>query len=831
MSEENARAGEPRAPGSGGSPREQGHEGYGYNYGRYGYNNYKGYSYSSYYYAAPHQKLGMRNLVLVLIMAQKHLWSLRWRIALILIVALAAIQTRPGFDQTTYTTVAEMFLRVHSNKNTDSSYGDLLAERFFPGGLDVLISLDMESTYVLGEVLEGFGLGLRFVPRRSGWGYGLWSKMFPSQRQLPSSPPFSGIAHYNWGHAEGDGIRFEPSELTLSYDAPVRFLCNYMGAGLYSIRLLEEERPSAPKIARLGEPVTTDQGVLYIDALTAWPESEFVLSYQHKSRLSKEWANMLDIRIKGRVGSSGGAYINMTMNSNEPKLVTEVMEELVERYNQWRVKTARKNATKTISFLESELEQLNRELEEVEEAYRRFLNSNTNIVVSHTVAGVTQRWVDLERQIYNKNFQLGLLGYDISDSHPQVVQINQELQELQAQKEAIEKDFNVLPAQQREKAKHLLDIGITEGLYSMLHDKLLRSRLNLAGVSPPLSLLNKPTSTEKTSPLGAKISYLAVTAFVILLLSALYSFVTILFSSRILSFAEVEETGAPVVGTIPHLPTPQKQDQWVDFFHTTAHSSDHSYQIYAREASRAIYSKYRAANSQGFSLEQAQKSPKQGLAVVHTSATPGVGKSFTTLLMSCYLAKVGKKVLLIDADIRKRRIEPILSRHQESSWLHPSEHDRDAGNRKAGLTEVLQGKMALSDVIQNNSKLQLDFVTSGAVDETSPWLLTPEPLQAMVQEAKSQYDVVFMDTPPLFAVAEAEAILAVADLFFIVIRHLVTTARDLRSCITKYRSLGVMPTGAIFTDIALDQVGDIYDYTSYNYANYGGLDTYRYGSS
>lgn len=830
MSEERAGTGEAEAGAPAGARAPEQREGYGYGYG---YNNYKGYSYSSYYYdTLPNSRLGMRNLALVFAMVQRHLWSLRWRIALILIVAMAAVQTRPGFDKTSYTTNAELLLRMLSNDNLDrGNQGDFLAERVHVGGLDKIISLDMESTYVLGEVLEEFGLGLSFVPRRSRWGYGVWSKMFPSKQQLPSSPPFSGVAHYNWGHAEGEGIRFEPSELALSYDTSVQFLCNYMGAGLYSIRLLEDERVSAPMIARLGEPVTTDQGALYIDQLTAWPESEFVLQYQHRASLSRSWANKLDIKTKGGIGSSGRAFLYMTMHSDQPKLVTEVMENLVERYNQWRVKTARKQIVRSIGFLESELERLSRELEEVEEAYRRFLNANTNIVVNNTAAGVTSRWVDLERRIYDRNFQLGLLGYDISDSHPQAVRIRQELQELQEQKEEITKDFNILPAQEREKAKHLLDIGIAKGLYSRLHDKLLKSRLHLAGVSPPLSLLHTPTSTKNLSPLGAKVASLAATASVILLLAALYSFVTILFSSRILSFAEVEEAGAPVIGAIPHLPTPPKTGQGVDFFSKVVHSTERSSDVYAREASRAIYAKYHVAGRQSRPADQTRPLPKQGVAVVHTSATPGVGKSFTTLLMSCYLAKAGKKVLLIDADLRKRRVEPLLSPHKDSSWPHPSEHARGGGDKRPGLSEALQGKMTLKEVIQTNSKLQVDFITSGTVDETSPWLLTPEPLQALVEEAKAEYDVVFMDTPPLFAVAEAEAILTVADLSFIIIRHLTTTARDLRSCMAKYKSLGHMPTGAIFTDIALEQIGDIYDYGTYSYANYGGVDTYRYGSS
>lgn len=813
--------------------RDPGSYGYGYGarggyYGRYGYDKYRYQSYSYHYYGgtpSAEKRLGMRNVQLVVAMVQRHLWALRWRISLILIVALAALQTSPGFDQTTYNTNALMFLKVNSTQSLGFiTVGDILPERIRSKNLDELIRLDMESTFVLGEVLAEMGLGLSFSPRRSRWGYGIWSKFFPSQRNLPTSPPFGGVAHYSWGYAQGDGLRFEPSNLTLSFDNPVRLLCNYMGAGLFSIRILSEERSYPSLVARLGEPVVTEQGALYIDRLHAWPGSEFVLNYQHNTKLTQAWAQRLRVKARGEVGTSGGVYLDLlSKNHSDPELVSSIMTKLVEKYNTWRVQFVQERILKSIDFYESELEHISRRLEEVEESYRRFLAANSDIVAEPTVAGTTSKWVDLERRIYDLNFELELLGHDISDSHPQVVRIRRELAELEEQRREVQSDLKILPAKRREQARHLLDIGIAENVYAKLHQSLQSARLNLAGVTPPLKLLHNPTSSATSSPLADKIYSISLLTLSILLGAALYSFATILFSSRILSFTEVEDAGAAVVGTLPHLPVPESPEKLVEFFRTTVDSAKHSHHVYAREASRSIYSKYHTPDSL---REGDGKTP--GLVVVHASATPGVGKSFTTLLMSAYLAKVEKKVLIIDADLRKRRIEPILGRHPDAAWKHPYEQDRDAAEKKPGLTELLQGKIAWRGAIQTNSLMDVDFITSGEVDETSPWLLTLEPLQALLQQARADYDVIYIDTPPLFAVAEAEAVLMASDISFLIIRHQVTTARDLHSCMNKYGSMGLSPAGAIFTDISLSQLHDIYDYNSYSYASYGG---YGSGSS
>lgn len=818
---------ENQADGGRRKPSSYGYGGYGgrYGYGKYGYQGYAYHYYGNGYPAA--KRLGMRrNLQLVAAMAQRHFWSLRWRISLILIVALAALQTSPGFDRTSYKTNAQMFLKAFSTQGLKfTALGDIASERIASRrlNLDELISLDMKSVFVLGEVLKEMGLGLSFGPRRSRWGYGVWSKFFPGRPNLPTSPPFGGLSHYSWGYAKGEGLRFEPSINTLSFDDPVRLLCNYMGAGLFRIRALNKERSRPSVVARLGEPVVINQGTLYIDRLHAWPGSEFVLSFQHSTKLTQAWGRRLKVKAKGSVGSTGGVYLDLTSgNHNNPELVSSIMTKVVEKYNTWRVRFVQERILKNISFYESELEQISRRLEEVEERYRRFLAANTDIVAEPTAAGTTRRWVDLERRIYSLNFELELLGHDISDSHPQAVRIRRELGELEEQRQEVQNDLNILPAKRREQAKHQLDIKIAEGVYTKLHRNLQAARLNLAGITPPLQLLYSPTSSATSSPVGDKIYSISLLTLAILLGAALYSFATTLFSNRILSFSEVEDAGAAVVGTLPHLRVPEAREALVEFFRTTVDASEHSHHVYAREASRAIYSKYHATgNPMAGGPQREEGGDAPGIAVVHTSATPGVGKSFTSLLMASYLAKADKKVLLIDADIRKRRIEPILGDHPASSWKHPSERERKTTKSRPGLTELLQGKIGWRDALQTSSLLGVDFITSGEVDETSPWLLTPEPLQALLQQARAEYDVVYVDTAPLFAVAEAEAILSVADVFFLIIRHQVTTAQDLHSCMEKFNSMGLSPAGAIFTDISLDHIHDIYDYSTYSYGGYG----------
>lgn len=136
-----------------------------------------------------------------------------------------------------------------------------------------------------------------------------------------------------------------------------------------------------------------------------------------------------------------------------------------------------------------------------------------------------------------------------------------------------------------------------------------------------------------------------------------------------------------------------------------------------------------------------------------TSTTPGQGKSFISKNMAIILSMAGKKVLLIDADIRKRTLS--------SSFRQPF-----------GLTTYLADPhTAFSDlIIKDGIEKNVDFLPAGPIPPNPSELLMTPRLDSLIEEARKEYDHILFDATPMFAVADANIVERVADITLFVIR-------------------------------------------------------------
>lgn len=136
-----------------------------------------------------------------------------------------------------------------------------------------------------------------------------------------------------------------------------------------------------------------------------------------------------------------------------------------------------------------------------------------------------------------------------------------------------------------------------------------------------------------------------------------------------------------------------------------------------------------------------------------TSPMPGDGKSTMIVNIAAAVAKAGKRVLLIDADLRRPTLHKLL------------------GTQKAtGLAEYLMGDAVLEDVVITSEVPGLDFISHGHHASTPAELLESMALERLISEARLEYDFVFIDSPPLLAVADPLIIAAQVDATLMVVR-------------------------------------------------------------
>ena len=172
--------------------------------------------------------------------------------------------------------------------------------------------------------------------------------------------------------------------------------------------------------------------------------------------------------------------------------------------------------------------------------------------------------------------------------------------------------------------------------------------------------------------------------------------------------------------------------------------------------------------------------------IVVTSSLPQEGKSVTSTNIAAALAQAGRKVLLVDADMRR----PTL--HQHLGMRSP-----------IGLSACLSGSTGSSScAISFAAMPTLDVITAGERPPNPAELLASESMQSLLNQWRGQYHHVVIDTPPVLAVTDAVILAAMADCVVLVARSGQTGSQSLRRTRELLRSVNAKIAGAVVNDLA-----------------------------
>jgi capsular exopolysaccharide synthesis family protein len=187
------------------------------------------------------------------------------------------------------------------------------------------------------------------------------------------------------------------------------------------------------------------------------------------------------------------------------------------------------------------------------------------------------------------------------------------------------------------------------------------------------------------------------------------------------------------------------------------------------------------------------------------SSQPAEGKSTTALALATVLARVGKRVLLIDADLR-----------------NPSLHSLLGLDRDTGLSNYLAGENNYAELTQRSAS-GFDFMPAGPSVPSAAELLSSDRLVSLLREAQGRYDHVVVDSAPIIGLADAPLISRTVEGVVFVVETGGVSVRGLRAALDRLRSAGAPLVGTIMTKFDEKHADYGYGY-SYRYA-YGARET------
>ncbi|EAQ03096.1 hypothetical protein OB2597_13168 [Pseudooceanicola batsensis HTCC2597] len=171
--------------------------------------------------------------------------------------------------------------------------------------------------------------------------------------------------------------------------------------------------------------------------------------------------------------------------------------------------------------------------------------------------------------------------------------------------------------------------------------------------------------------------------------------------------------------------------------------------------------------------------------IMSTSSVPGEGKTTQSLAMAQNLSGLGKKVLLIEGDIRRR----VFSQYFEI------ESDQ-------GLLAVLSGETTLQEAVRFNDQLNADILIGEKSKVNAADVFSSERFHKFLDEARAAYDYIIIDTPPVLAVPDARVIGQSVDAIMYGVKWDSTTRRQVHEGLKSFASVNVKVSGLVLTQIS-----------------------------
>ena len=187
-------------------------------------------------------------------------------------------------------------------------------------------------------------------------------------------------------------------------------------------------------------------------------------------------------------------------------------------------------------------------------------------------------------------------------------------------------------------------------------------------------------------------------------------------------------------------------------------------------------------------------------SLMFTSARQGEGKSSSCFATAVALSRIGKKVLVIDLDLRR-----------------PNQHNKFGLKNGAGMSDLLSHNKTAAEVVQPTEIDGVFFIPSGGIPPNPTELLAGEAARKVLADLEAQYDVMLIDSPPTLGLADAVEIASMAEASIFVIEAAQSQAGHSKAAIQRLAQGGAHVIGALLTKFDVKESGYGYEY-AYQYS-------------
>ncbi|WP_218950294.1 polysaccharide biosynthesis tyrosine autokinase [Acinetobacter sp. YH16044] len=482
--------------------------------------------------------------------------------------------------------------------------------------------------------------------------------------------------------------------------------------------------------------------------------------------------------------------LGLNYQGQDKEHITKVLNAILAAYSHQNIERRSAESAQTLKFLDEQLPELKQQLDVAEREFNKFRQEfNTVDVTKESELYLTQS-VTLETQKAELEQKVAEASAKYTIEHPVMQQMNAQLGAINSKIGELNTTLKKLPDLQRRYLQLYREVEVKQQLYTALLNSYQQLRIAKAGEIGNVRIVD--TAVEPIKPIAPKkLQILILSIFLGGFLGTLLALLRNMLRSGIKDSSEIENNlDLPVYATVPRSPVQESRIKLLKKKKTIPVLAVKNSDDIAIESLRSMRT----------AIHFALTSAKNNLIMISGPA-PEVGKSFISTNLATILAQSDKRVLIIDADLRRGYLNKYFN------------HDN-----QPGLSEYLNGQRDLDSIIKTTEIPNLSVITRGKSPSNPSELLSSGKFKEFLDLISPMFDHVIIDTPPVLAVTDGIIISQFAGVNLVIARYAKTQLKELELTVNRFEQVGVKVNGIILNDIQRSSAGYGYGYNySYGY--------------
>lgn len=651
----------------------------------------------------------------------------------------------------------------------------------------------IKSRMVLGAVVEALKLYIYIEPNYLPI-FGKAIARHNSDGKVPANLP-NWLRKYAWG---GEELSITALDIPQSYWDSTLVL-EALGEDRFSL-LSDTGDLLLEGIAGTRKSVETRDGTLsiFVQRLIARPHTQFYVTRRSPPVILDQVARQLSVMEQPR--DSG--VLALTVADTNPKFAAALLNAVEDAYLRQNVERKSVQAEQSLKFLKGQLPELRANVDAAQAKLNSYQLKKGTVDVQQETQLVLHRAVELETQRLTLAQERDAALQRVTDQHPIVLTLTEQIRNIEREQASIKKQAEALPETQQEILSLMRDLEVNTQLYTALLNSAQELQVTKAGTVGNVRIIDYGIVPQ--APIKPRKSIIVAVG----LGMGFFLGVAVVFAMRTLLRGvdrpeEVERaTGLPTYAAIPFSRSQQglmkRLVRQPDRTHETVLAALDSSDL-AIEALRGL------RTSLHFAMLEAENN-----VVMFTGPVAALGKSFVSINLGAVLAMSGKRVLVMDADLRRGRLHRYVGQEQTP-----------------GISDLVAGTVDSSEQIIRTTDIPgLSLIPAGTRPPNPSEILMSERFTNLIRQVSGQFDFVLIDTPPVLPVTDAAIVGRLAGTTLLVLKSAEHPMRAIEETVKRLRQAGVDVRGTIFNQVGA-RIGS-YGYGSYGYSY--GYSSYAYKS-